>query len=386
MRKNQLHNSSLSLERRSRLLWICLLLCVWTVTACGQKTEGPKAALVRPVKAITLESQSLAKARKFPGRVRAHRRADLSFKVAGRLLALPAEEGVDIRKDQLLARLDPRDLQTQLDSARGQIAKANAALGLAQTEYQRVIKIQKEDAGAVSQSLIDQRRDGVNRARAEIQSLQAAVDAAKLNLSYTELRAPFDGVVSKRYVNNFQDVQPKEIILHVDDVSTIEVLVDVPENVVALLRQGVEADIVAEFPTAPGKKYPLKIYEYSTRADSRTQTFQVTLHMAQPEEIHVLPGMTATVAASRKSEGQTKDVFTLPAIAVFADNAGKAHVWVIGGDDQTVEQRAVTTADLTGAANIQITTGLKSGETVAVSGVSQLRAGMQVRPVDKIDY
>lgn len=364
----------------------CILSCLWILTACGQKEAPPEPTVVRPVKAITLKSQTQQLELKFPGRVRAYRRADLSFKVPGRLKELPAEEGMEVKKGQLLARLDPRDYQAQLQSARGQLAKAKAAMELAKTEYQRVLKIQKEDPGAVSLSLIDQRREGVDRAGAEIQSLRASVDAAELNLSYTQLRAPFDGVVSKRYVNNFQDVQPKEVILHVDDVSVIEVLVDVPENMIASLRQGVETTIYAGFPTAPGKQYPLTVFEYSTRADPRTQTYQVTLRMNQPDEINVLPGMTATVVAKRKDTAQPDTSFIVPAAAVFADETGKAQVWVIDANGNTVRRQPVTTGALTGTASIQIVSGLKSGETIAVSGVTQLREGMQVRPVDKIDY
>lgn len=370
------------------LLPACVLLMIW-ITACGQKDEAPREAVVRPVKAITVESGIQTLARRFPGRVRAHRRTDLSFKVAGRLIELPAEEGAEVQKGQLLARLDPRDLEANLESARGQLSKAKAALNLAQTEYQRVMAIQQEDAGAVSQSLIDQRLDGVERAKSEILSSQAAYDAAELNLSYTELRAPFSGVVSKRYVNNFQDLQAKEVILHMDDISIIEVLVDIPENVMALLRHGTKADIFAEFPTAPGKQYPLTLYEFTTRADPRTQTYQMTLRMPQPEGINILPGMTATVVGSQKTGdiiGRTDQAFIIPAAAVFADESGAPHVWVINPEDQKVVKRAVTTTDLTGAASIRVTDGLKAGEKVAVSGVSQLRAGMQVRPVDKIDY
>jgi RND family efflux transporter MFP subunit len=306
----------------------------------------------------------------------------------GHLEELSAEEGAPVKKGQLLARLDPRDLEAMVKSATGQLTKAKAALSLVQTEYERVLAIQKEDAGAVSQSLIDQRREGVDRAQAEIQSLQAAYDAAKLNLSYTELRAPFDGQISKRYVNNFQDIQAKEVILQVDDNATIEILVDVPESAMAAVRQGTAFDILAEFPTAPGRQYPLTLHEYATRADPRTQTYQVTLRMPQPEEITVLTGMTATVTASRQAsvKQETPDTFVVPAIAVFADEAGKAQVWVIDAQENTVQQRAVTTAELTGSASIQIVEGLKPGEAIAVSGVSQLRAGMKVRPVDKIDF
>lgn len=386
MKRDQRIEILMSEDRVARFFLAFLLAGIWAVTGCGQKSEAPAPEAVRPVKAITLESRSTTLSRKFPGRVQAYRRADLSFKVSGRLKELPAEEGALVKKGQLLAKLDPRDFETQVESARGQLAKAKAALQLARTEYQRVLNIQNEDAGAVSQSLIDQRRDGVERAQAEIQSLKAGLDAAELNLSYTELQAPFDGMVSKRYVNNFQDVQAKEIILHLDDNTIMEVIVDVPENVIAMPRQGLGADIFAEFATAPGKQYPLTIYEYATLADPRTQTYEVTLRMAQPEAINVLPGMTATVVVSRKIEGRADEKFILPALAVFADDAGNPHVWVINPDDKKVEPRAVTTGDLTGNAGILITSGLKPGEMVAVSGISQLHAGMQVRPVDKIEY
>jgi multidrug efflux system membrane fusion protein len=74
--------------------------------------------------------------------------------------------------------------------------------------------------------------------------------------------------------------------------------------------------------------------------------------------------------------------FVIPAIAVFADDQGKSNVWVVDKEKMTVERRKVTTGDLTGEASIQITGGLQSGEMIAVSGVSQLREGMKVKPFE----
>ena len=78
--------------------------------------------------------------------------------------------------------------------------------------------------------------------------------------------------------------------------------------------------------------------------------------------------------------------FTLPAVAVFADEAGKSQVWVVDPKDNTVHRRAVETGDLTGTDGIRVESGLKTGETVAVSAVSRLREGMEVRPVDKVEF
>ncbi len=368
------------------LLLACLALSAGFILGCSKKKEPPPKEIVRPVKAMVVESDMEDLQRSYPGRVRAHKRAELSFKVPGRLIEIAVEEGSEVKKGQLLARLDPADYRAQLKRIQGQLSKARAALTLAKNEYDRVLRIQQEDPGAVSRSLVDKRRDQVRRAEAEIQSLQAAVDSARLNLSYTYLKAPFDGIISKRYVNNYQDIQAKEIIFHLDDLSIIEILVDIPENAMARMRADSKPKIVAEFPTAPGQKFPLEVYEFSTRADPRTQTYQVTLRMPQPEGINVLPGMTANVTATGIEKLQHKASFLVPAAALTADDQGKPCLWVIDPSDNTCHRRLVETGDLSGTDKIEIKAGLKSGEMIAISGVTMLREGMKVRPVDTIDY
>jgi multidrug efflux system membrane fusion protein len=310
---------------------------------------------------------------------------DLAFQVGGPLIELPVEEGQEVKKGQLLARIDPKDFQTNLRNAEGQLGKATAALQLAQTEYDRVVRIREKDAGAVSQAMVDRRREGVNKAEADIQSLKAAVDAAKDQLSYTYLRAPFSGVISKRYVDNYQEVRAKQPIVSLDDISSLEILVDVPEIVMASVREGGPVRAVAEFAAAPGKEFPLTMKEYATRADPRTQTYQVTLEMARPKGINILPGMTATVHGSASVEERGNDGFVIPAIAVFADEAGISHVWVVDKETMKVQKRKVKTGDLTGTAGIQILEGIGSGERIAITGVAQLREGMQVRDLGELE-
>ncbi|UCD58527.1 MAG: efflux RND transporter periplasmic adaptor subunit, partial [Candidatus Hydrogenedentota bacterium] len=116
-----------------------------------------------------------------------------------------------------------------------------------------------------------------------------------------------------------------------------------------------------------------------------TQTYRLVLTMPAPEGVNILPGMTANVHGSEQAE-INGDRFVVPAIAVFADEAGVPHVWVIDQENNAVHRRKVTTGDLTGTDSIQILDGLKSGETIALSGVSQLREGMKVRPVEKIEF
>jgi len=365
---------------------VCLIAAfAFFLTSCGKKEE-PKATkeVVRPVKTMTVTSAGEALKRTYPGTVRAAQRADLAFQVDGPLIKLPVEEGQKVKKGDLIARIDPRDFQTNLRNAEGQLARDEAALTLAQSEYDRVLRIQKRDPGAVSGMMVDEKREGVNKAKANIKSLEASVDAAKLQLSYTYLRAPFSGVIATRHVDNFQEVRAKQPIVTLDYISHLEILVDLPELAMATVREG-GGKAVAEFESAPGKEFPLTLKEYATRADPKTQTYRIVLTMPAPEGIRILPGMTANVHGSEPTGGEVEQ-FVIPAIAVFGDEVGKSHVWVVDPQTDTVHRKAVTTGDLTGTESIQIDDGLESGEVIVVSGVSRLREGMKIRPVDRIEF
>jgi RND family efflux transporter MFP subunit len=292
-----------------------------------------------------------------------------------------------VKEGQLIAQLDQKDFKNKLRDAEGQLAKAKAALESARSEYDRILRIQKRDPGAASESMVVKRREAVDQSKAEVDSAQASVDIARDQLGYTTLRAPFGGVVSKRYVDNYQEVRAKEPIVSLDDVSSVEILVDLPELIVVTFKEGDETQVqaVAEFAAAPGKQYPLTVKERAKRADPKTQTYQVVFQMPQPYDINVLPGMTATVTGSARMQEETKQVFIVPYIAVTADAAGNPNVWVVDKESLKVSRRPVRTGEPTGTDSIEIIDGLKAGETIAISGVSRLRDGMQVSDLSKME-
>ena len=366
--------------------WLLVsLAAVGLLTACEKKEEPKIRETVRPVKLLTVVSSSEAFQRSFPGRVRAARRVDLAFQVGGPLVELKAEEGPNGKKGEELARINPRDFETELDNARGQMAKAQAALSSARSEFDRIERIRKADPGAASESMLVKRREAMDKAQADIASLEATVKAARDNLADPSLRAPFDGVVSKRYVENFQEVRPKETILSIDDVTRVEIVVDVPELIIARVRDNRPKNIFAEFAAAPGKRYAMEVKEFATRADPATQTFQVVLVMPQPEDLVVLPGMTASVSGSGPIEEASTTPFVVPAFAVFADDGGTSRVWVLNEEEMTVQGREVRTGQLTGTESIEILDGLTSGEIIAITGVARLQEGMKVRDLAKME-
>lgn len=355
------------------------------LSSCGkEKEKAPEKKVVRPVKIMTITSAEDAFKRKLPGKVRAALRVDLAFQVNGPLIELPVDEGQKAKKGQLLARIDPKDYRVDLRNAEGRLANAQAVLQRAKSEYNRILRIRKADPGAVSQTMVDRKLEAVDRGKADIKSLKAAVDDAKNQLDYTYLRAPFSGVIATRHVDNFQEVRAKQPIVTLDDISHIEILIDVPEIMMATIREGA-VSAVSEFAAAPGKQYEVSLKEYSTRADPRTQTYRVVLTMPTPKDIRILPGMTATVIGTASNQKEASDLSVIPAIAVFADDVGNSNVWVVDRENMTVHRRKVTTGDLTGTDSIQITAGLKTDEMIAITGITQLREGMQVRDLRELE-
>jgi len=342
--------------------------------ACTEEQVPQRESVVRPVKVIQLQAVARAGKRQYPGKVRAAQRADLSFEVAGKLTELPVKEGQVVARGDVIAILDDRDLSSNLKSAMAENENAMA-------NFRRASKLVK--AGHISKIDYDKLRAQRDVAAANLAKAKKAVED-------TRLSAPFNGRIAIRYVENFQDVQAKEPIVSVQDISALEIVINVPENrAIRAARPGANPPkLHATFDAIAGREFELALKEFSTEADPTTQTFEAVLSMPQPEGLSILPGMTTMVWVEQSASATDDAVagFTIPAVALFADEAGMPHVWVVDTTANTVTRRKVQTAELTGSADIRVTAGLQAGETLAVSGVTRLREGMEIRPVDKVAF
>ncbi len=348
--------------RITATLALVMILC----SCGGEDKDETQVQVVRPVKTMILGGVQ-GTGRSFPGKVQGSQRVNLSFRVQGPLVEFPVNEGDEVKKGQLLARLDPRDYQIAHDEAYAQFVEAQA-------DYKRYKDLYERNAVPVAD--LDVRR-------AKRDTAKARLDYAKANLDYTYLKAPFGGYVGAKFVQNYQEVRPFDNILSLQDLSKVEIVIDLPENILASTKQGDVLKLYATFQSAPGETFPLTIKEVSAQADPRTQTYRATLSMYQPETIRVLPGMTAQV----QLEGRTNnidngDYFIIPAIAVVTGDGPDQYVWVVDQNDLTVRKRIVKVGAVTGQKDIEILGGLKAGEMIAVSGTTQLREGMKITLLD----
>jgi RND family efflux transporter MFP subunit len=351
-----------------------ILIAALLLSGCQE--EAPLEEIIRPVKALKVADADTFEGIKYNGIAKATKEVDLSFRVDGPMISRPVNVGDEVKTGQLVARIDPRDYEVRLRTAQGQLANAIAVRKRAKADLDRLLRIQKKDPGAVSQTLIDKASQNKDSAQAEIQSLTATVDQTKDQLSYTSLKAPFDGIITKTYMEAFEDVRRKQPVIRLLDPSRIEMWVNIPENLISLAPY---VDKVWVRFDAVGVEVPAEIKEVGTEASQTTRTFPVNLIMDQPNDAKILPGMAGVGRYTlNMPEDTTASEFLIPVTAVFTDSEkGKSYVWLIDESAMTVARHEVTPGKLTGRGlKVQ---GIQPGQWIAVAGVDLLREGQKVK-------
>lgn len=360
--------------------WITILLLICVFSGCQEKT--PPKETIRMVRALKVSDPAEFAKRWFPGQARATQEVDLSFRVAGPLIERPINVGDEVPKGQELARIDPRDFEVVLRNAQGQLEQEQAVLKRAEADYERIVRIKKQDPGAVAQISVDRARQLVDSSQASIRSLQATVADAKNFLSYTYLEAPFDGIITATYVDNYQFVRARQPVARLIDHSQIEMIVNIPENLIhhADYLKAAGKVFIVRFDPFPDRKFEAEIKEIGKEPSRTTRTYPVTLIMDQPEDIKILPGMAGKatrVVAVPDMKDQSGIV--IPETAVFSpENSDTTYVWVIDDQAKTVNKRQVKVGELLDT-GIAITDGLTPSEWIATAGVHYLQEGQQVR-------
>ena len=348
----------------------------------GCEKEIPQKEMIRSVRAIKVTSPDDFTKRWFPGQAKATQEVELSFRVAGPLVDFSVNVGDRVKKSRVVAKIDPRDFQVDLRNAKGKLEEAKAVLERAEADYNRVVRIKRKDSGAISQAMIDRNKQLVESTKAEIRSLNASVDAASDKLSYTFLKAPFNGIVSVKYVENYEDVTAKQPILRLIDHSKIEMIVNIPENLIShadfLKKQG--DVLIVRFDPFPDREIKAGIKEIGKEASKTTRTYPVTLIMNQPDDINILPGMAGKAASS---VGQGKDskqnALVIPETAVFSTGEdSKTYMWVVDDSTNKVHRREVKTGDILDS-GIVVMEGIVPGETIVTAGVHYLKEDQEIR-------
>lgn len=352
------------------------LAAVFLLAGCGDDPVQEQTN-VRPVKVIRVSDFGGLYNRWWPGRAKATQEAVMSFRVGGQVLQLPVNVGDAVEPGTLIASLDSAPYRADVDRIAANVARAEATYGNAVAQLERNQTLFEQ--GHVAEARLDIFRSQEGQARSEVAAQKAALERAQLDLNYTELRAPFAGTVVATYVEAFEDVRPQEAVVRIVDSSRIEMIVDVPENLISLAPQA--KNIMVAFDAFPEVILPAEIKEIGSEASETTRTYPVTLIMDQPTDVQILPGMAGKAAAEGRVDAAGQAV-EIPVSAVFnRGETDKSYVWVVEESGMTVQPRAVEI----GEANefgIKIVEGLDAGELVVTAGVSSIRDGQTVRVIE----
>lgn len=343
-------------------MFLSVLVAALIVTSCGQKKEENKAP-ARPVKTAQVDSQSVIR-KNFSGIAEAVEYVKLAFRVGGQITSLPVVEGQRVKKGQLIAAIDPRDISLQY-------AADKAAYETAGAQLERNKRLLARHAISVQENEISE---------ANYQKAKSAYELSVNNMRDTKLTAPFDGSIEKRLVENYQRVGSGEGIVQLVNTQKLRIKLTVPDDYLYLLRAQ-DAKFKVVFDSYPDNVFNAKLEEYLDISTDGTG-IPVTISIDDPtfnrNVYDVKPGFTCKIElASDVAPFLEEILMNIPLSAVFGDSENKkTYVWVV--NNGKVRRRQVTVYSPTGEANLLVSKGLKPGETIVIAGIYQLTEGEAV--------
>ena len=346
------------------------LIAAWSFTLSSAIAADPPGAAGRPVAVRTTTARLVqhAETLALTGEIQARASSQLSFRVAGRIAERFADVGNHVKKGDILARLDPSQQQADVANAEAALAAAEAGARQATSAFDRQKALL--DKGFTTQSAFDAATKAVRTTGGTVDSAQAALDIARANLTYTELRADADGVVTARNADAGEVVAAARPIFVIATDGPRDAVFDVYEQL--FLSITTLPDITVSLVKEPSVTVPGEVREISPTVETRTGTVRVKVDIGSPPAAMSLGAPVTGRIASR----QTPAVL-LPASALNEKN-GAAAVWVVTADG--AELRPVGIAGYTTDA-IVVDSGLADGDRVVTTGGKLLRPGASLEIV-----
>jgi len=353
------------------------------VLLAGCSAEAPPLTkqTIHPVKLVTLDTKRVSGLKQYPGQVAASEHSELSFRVGGELVRLNVKAGDSVEKGEVVARLDERDAQAQLENAQ-------SSFNLAEATYERMrISLERN---AISRARFDE-------AEAQFLSAKAQLSRAQDQLSYTKLKAPFSGVISRVPAEVFQVVGAQQPIVELQRPGSIDVTFQMPEQDIRQVRpdraqsarESAEPLAWVTFAERPDHRYEASYKEHDSSAAKGSLSYEVTVTLPAPEDTTILSGMSASVLLDFNTlTGGDDASWLVPAGAISAagSNPDKAVVWrYVSNTDEGSEEigqvePVVVIPGAKTSAGVLLKGDLQAGDRIVTAGSHLMSEGRQVRP------
>lgn len=353
-------------------LWLLVVfIAAIFLTGCNSDQNVPE--IIRPAIATQPVPLSSLAIETYSGDVRARYETTLGFRIGGKIASRRVDNGVRVKKGEVLATLEPEDLSLALVSAQAALAAAEADVNLADAELERHRHLLEKNY--ISKALFETRANQQKAAKARLDQAQAQVEVARNQIQYTRLLADADGVITAVQAEVGQVVAAGVPVVSLAHSGAMEVEIAIPESRYADFKPG--RSLILALWSESGKRYSGKIREVASEADSITRTYVVRAAFDDPDP-SVQLGMTAQVFFT---DTHTPAAALIPLSAIH-EKAGKPAVWVIDPISHKVNLREVQ-IDKFREDGVSIVSGVTPNDWIVAAGVHKLVAEQVIKPIDR---
>lgn len=301
--------------------------------------------------------------RDFAGMATADDAVNLAFKISGQVASVDVSKGDYVNKGEMLAQLDPRDVELQVAADKAQYERA-------ESQFERMRRLLSHEA--VSQQEFEAAQTAYVQARSTYEN-------SKDLLAETKLRAPFAGVIERTYVDTYQRITSGQTILRLVNPVSTTVEFTMPERSMALLSDSLTRFFVT-FDNYPNTLFSARLDTYAkTASDASGFPVSLKLNREQSAPYKISPGMTCQITI--RSADSTSSEVAIPLTAVYAPAQGGTYAWVV--EDGRVRQQRIVLGDIFGRDMVSVQQGLTQGEVVVTAGVYRLQDGERVKIINR---
>lgn len=340
---------------------------VFALSGCSEEKAETK-EIVRPVKVVEIAAVDSTRTLSYSGMVRARTEMNLGFRINGKVIERVVDIGQRVKSGELLARIDAADYELAVRSAKANLDAAEREVET--TELSRVRAEQLFAKNVSPKSQLEQATLGYNQAVATRDSAKSALDQARNQVSYTDLKSDQNGIVTAINADVGQVVGSGTPVVTVAVDGEKEVLVAISETDIAQFKPG--KTVKVGFWSDAALLLQGKVREVAGSADQQSRTFAVRISL--PNDPNVLLGMTAGIVASAVN---TRQLVSIP-LSALAKKSDQPIVWTVDRAGDTVHARPVEVAGFT-ADGVRIAEGLKPGDVVVAAGTQFMTEGLKVK-------
>ena len=340
---------------------IVSLLVLALLTACSEKKQ--KATVIRPVKLVEVRALNVIE-KSFSGVVAADQFSDLAFKVGGPIIALNVNEGQSVRKGQVIAELDPIDYKWDYEARK-------ASFQSAESQLERAKKLLAKEA------ISKQEYEGTE---ANFSNMKAAFVRSKNILDETKLRAPFDGFIQKKYVENYQKVGAGQGVVCLVNPNKVQVDFTMPESNVQYLVKSPK--MYVEFDNHKGTLFKAEVKELvkaSIDGSGMPVSLYITDERFDVKKYRIAVGFSCRVVLNIESDSfANQTTIPLSSIVASEDSADK-YVFVYNKQTQTVQRKAIQIVSILDKESVMVNASLNAGEKIVSAGATRMVDGQKVK-------